>query len=220
MYRCKECKTEYKEKVEYCECGNNTFEEIADDLRIELPAEPEPVVESVENNVSSGVKYVNLFYIVVFILCCAFSLAYVLIGGTEVNRPEKVKKTTEKVVVKDIPNIDAIWDNTPAYAVPVDENLDWNLYSSGLIKALEAKFNLPRFEGDGSCDIEFFLDKHGNLKKKKLYQNSANKPLVYAAKKMLSEVRSYNPPPPDWADTTIKLEFYNDNENYKLRLKE
>ena len=65
MYRCKECKTEYKEKVEYCECGNNTFEEIADDLRIELPAEPEPVVESVENNVSSGVKYVNLFYIVV-----------------------------------------------------------------------------------------------------------------------------------------------------------
>ena len=32
MYRCRECKTEYKTKVEYCECGNNTFEYIEDKI--------------------------------------------------------------------------------------------------------------------------------------------------------------------------------------------
>ena len=28
MYRCKECKAEYKTKVDYCDCGNNTFDYI------------------------------------------------------------------------------------------------------------------------------------------------------------------------------------------------
>ena len=31
MYICKECKAEYKEKVEYCDCGNNTFDYIEDE---------------------------------------------------------------------------------------------------------------------------------------------------------------------------------------------
>lgn len=28
MYKCKECGTEYEIKPDYCDCGNNTFEEI------------------------------------------------------------------------------------------------------------------------------------------------------------------------------------------------
>ena len=30
MYRCRECHAEYKQKVEYCDCGNNTFDYIED----------------------------------------------------------------------------------------------------------------------------------------------------------------------------------------------
>ena len=28
MYKCKECGTEYEIKPDYCDCGNDTFEEI------------------------------------------------------------------------------------------------------------------------------------------------------------------------------------------------
>ena len=34
MYRCRECKTEYREKVEYCDCGNNTFDYIEDKISV------------------------------------------------------------------------------------------------------------------------------------------------------------------------------------------
>ena len=29
MYKCKDCGKEYKTKPDYCECGNNIFEEIS-----------------------------------------------------------------------------------------------------------------------------------------------------------------------------------------------
>ena len=32
MYICRECKAEYKEKVEYCDCGNNTFDYVQDEV--------------------------------------------------------------------------------------------------------------------------------------------------------------------------------------------
>lgn len=30
MYICRECKAEYKQKVDYCDCGNNTFDFVED----------------------------------------------------------------------------------------------------------------------------------------------------------------------------------------------
>ena len=30
MFKCSECKRLYKERVDYCDCGNNEFEEVQD----------------------------------------------------------------------------------------------------------------------------------------------------------------------------------------------
>ena len=31
MFKCKDCGSEYKEKPDYCDCGNDTFDEIKDE---------------------------------------------------------------------------------------------------------------------------------------------------------------------------------------------
>src|SRR5574344_1396362 len=51
MYRCKECGSEYKIKPDYCDCGNDTFDEIIEEvenLKQEtiLQNKPEPKVET------------------------------------------------------------------------------------------------------------------------------------------------------------------------------
>lgn len=217
MFKCSECKRLYKERVDYCDCGNNEFEEVPDTPQPSQNAAPanSPAVPEL----ARPILPVNLISIIVFSVCCIFSLCFVLFLGPEPKKREKVPNTTEKVVVKDIPDIDEIWDDTPAYNVPADANAGWSSYEPGLINALLAQFILAKYEGGGTCDIEFVLDRHGNLKKKKLYQNSANKPLLASAKKMLSSVRSYNPPPKDYDGSPIVFEFYEVDDTYSLRAK-
>ncbi len=218
MYVCKYCKKKFREKVEYCDCGNNMFDEVAEPLppaeqvnpkQEELPFAPHPILPA------------RLLSISIFILCCTFSLCFILFFGPEPKKKEAAPITNQKTVVKDIPNIDSFWDDTPAYGVQPDYNADINVYKDGLKNALLAHFDTSTIEGSGSCDIQFTLDKHGNLKKKKLYQNTANKPLINATKKMLSAVKRYNPPPKSYDGNPLTLEVQeNPDGSYSLVYKE
>lgn len=50
MFRCKECGTEFDVKPDYCDCGNDTFDEIVEQVEsVELPKE-EPTLQKLENN--------------------------------------------------------------------------------------------------------------------------------------------------------------------------
>ena len=50
MFRCKECGTEFDVKPDYCDCGNDTFDEIVGQIEsVELPKE-EPTLPKLENN--------------------------------------------------------------------------------------------------------------------------------------------------------------------------
>ena len=218
MFVCKYCKKTFKEKVEYCDCGNNIFEEVADPPQVtstvtppkeELPFTPHPILPA------------RLLSVGIFVLCCTFSLCFLLFFGEEPKKREEAPITNQKTVVKDIPNIDSFWDDTPAYGVQPDYNADINVYKDSLKNALLAHFDTSTIEGSGSCDIQFTLDKHGNLKKKKLYQNTANKPLINATKKMLSAVKRYNPPPKSYDGNPLTLEVQeNPDGSYSLVYKE
>lgn len=218
MYVCKDCKKTFKEKVEYCDCGNNVFEEVADpappaepinESKEELPIAPHPILPA------------RLLSVSIFILCCTFSLCFILFFGPEPKKKEAAPITNQKTVVKDIPNIDSFWDDTPAYGMQPDYNADINTYKNGLKNALLAQLDTSTIEGSGSCDIQFTIDKHGNLKKKKLYQNTANKPLINETKKMLSSVKRYNPPPKSYDGSPLTLEVLeNTDGTYTLVYKE
>ena len=109
MYRCRECQAEYSIKVEYCECGNNTFEYIEDEKK-EVPQQPKKQIDRVKQKselISKGF----------FAICLIFSVLIILFAGNS-TQPKKTKKTTAKkhqVIERKIPNINQIWDDTPIY---------------------------------------------------------------------------------------------------------
>lgn len=213
MYRCIECKTLYKERIDYCDCGNNIFEEVPDISDNRGQASEYIVAEK-----KYPILPVNNVSIVIFSLCCLFSLCFIFFLGPAPKKREKIINK-KPAVVKQIPNIESIWDDTPAYKVHTNASIDMDLYRAGLKNALLANFDMTAIEGAGSCDIQFVLDKHGNLKKKKLYQNTANKPLLNAVKKMLSSLKNYNPPPSCYDGAPMTLEVFGSGEDYQLRYK-
>ena len=110
MYICKECKAEYKEKVEYCDCGNNTFDYIED----------EQVAQSLKATKSRRTltleQKAELVSRGFFALCIILSIIVwaIPIGKT----PAKKSSTTQQKPVSTstpIPNIDKIWNDTPIY---------------------------------------------------------------------------------------------------------
>lgn len=110
MYICKECKAEYKEKVEYCDCGNNTFDYIED----------EPAVQSVKGVKSKQTLTLEQKSELVsrgfFALCIILSIIVwaIPVGKTPAKKPAT---TQQKPVATStsIPNIDKIWNDTPIY---------------------------------------------------------------------------------------------------------
>ncbi len=113
MYRCRECKAEYKEKVEYCDCGNNTFDYIED---------TKPAVKSVPEKqthrpltLEQKSEIVSRIF---FGLCIILSILVWMIPVND--KPAKTQKTNihakqKPAVTKNIPDIDKIWDDTPLY---------------------------------------------------------------------------------------------------------
>ena len=111
MYRCRECKTEYKTKVEYCECGNNTFDYIEDKI-------PQQKQQQQKNGMTLEQKS-ELISKLFFVLCILISVIVWLIpvksGG---KKAPSAPKTTKPAVTAPIPDIDKIWNDTPIYQEP------------------------------------------------------------------------------------------------------
>ena len=111
MYRCKECQAEYKEKVEYCDCGNNTFDYIED----------APVLHKSEKKhfKTDDLKTKgDIVSIAFFVICIILSILIWAFAGNSTAKEQKtsqVKTVKQQTANKNIPNIDKIWDNTPLY---------------------------------------------------------------------------------------------------------
>lgn len=111
MYICRECKAEYKEKVEYCDCGNNTFDYVPDEVE---------AVKTTETNTKKTMtleEKSELVSRIFFALCIVLSIIVWIIPVGKA--PKKANPTTstnvQKVENKSIPNINKIWNDTPLY---------------------------------------------------------------------------------------------------------
>lgn len=211
MFRCKDCKAVYKDKVDYCECGNNVFEEFT----------PQAVVKSVEKSGESLTRQpaVSILAIAIFSICVMFSISFLFFLGPKPKKCSQNKVSVTKTKVQNIPSINAFWDDTPPYAVNKSQVSGLEFYKSGLRNFLLSKLNTKNLEAFGSLEIEFVLDSHGNLKNKKLYENNADKSLVNAAKTMLSSAKHYTPPPQDYDAKPLTLELTALNGTYTLKYK-
>ena len=105
MYRCKECKAEYKNKVEYCDCGNNTFDYIEDEVQ----------PTSNKNNKSLSLEEKSELVSRIFFAICILISVIVWLIPVKSNVKPKTQQKTKPSVIKNIPNINSIWDDTPSY---------------------------------------------------------------------------------------------------------
>ena len=108
MYRCKDCGQEYKEKVDYCDCGNNTFDYIEDFAREQKSAK-QPKIQKQPLSVEEKSQIVSWGF---FALCILLSLIVWLIP-IKVEQTIKEEINEQKIDTKSIPNLEEIWNNTP-----------------------------------------------------------------------------------------------------------
>lgn len=136
MFRCKECQTEYEIKPDYCDCGNDTFDEISENKKTEIKQEKEKTeikeieeIKNKQNNIEDEEKNkeqiltiqneikqkkqsnISIFAWIIFTICIILSLVIILLPY---KKAEKTVKQEENKPVKEqtIPNINTFWDNS------------------------------------------------------------------------------------------------------------
>lgn len=125
MYKCTECGTEYEIKPDYCDCGNDSFEEVATKKVAEKIETPKTTPNSIPkiNKKTEKPQYSPLdnlkksfdpISLSVFIICLILSvLTIFFVGNPDENNSTESKKNTSTEQIINIPNIDLFWDNTP-----------------------------------------------------------------------------------------------------------
>lgn len=112
MYRCTECKEEYKNKPDYCKCGNDEFDEFTPITN----SEPETAIKE---TVKKDIPIKRILSICFFVLCLIISVIPWLFKS---EKPQKTVQKAQPEVNKTIPDIEKIWENTEYKAPPpIDE---------------------------------------------------------------------------------------------------
>lgn len=96
MFRCSDCGQEFKTKPDFCDCGNNVFEEL-------VLEKPISVLEKYE---------ISIFALSFFITCLILSVLTILFFANPKPKAQNKQIQTLKPI-KNIPSIDTFWDNTP-----------------------------------------------------------------------------------------------------------
>lgn len=101
MYKCTDCGQEFETKPDYCDCGNDSFEEIAKPMpKPALAFTPRPQVTR---------KPVDLPSLMIFFTCIVLSiLSWIFIGRDSGKTETPAKPATPQKVVN-IPSIDKLW---------------------------------------------------------------------------------------------------------------
>lgn len=99
MFKCTVCQKLHNTKVQYCDCGNDEFEEIS----------------SMPEKQSFKINSKQLFSQVIFALCIALSVWVWFGTGSAKPKHKTAPKKEIHQVQKNIPHIDNIWDDSPAY---------------------------------------------------------------------------------------------------------
>ncbi|MCQ2789443.1 MAG: TonB C-terminal domain-containing protein [bacterium] len=124
MFRCSECGQEFEIKPDYCDCGNDIFEEVSNVEKVEEPvkieeknvvksekAEKTEIFTKSKKDIDTPVDIPSL---VIFVMCILLSLFVIFFPWTNektdvVAEKEKSSNLENNVV---IPSIDKIWDST------------------------------------------------------------------------------------------------------------
>lgn len=115
MFKCKECGCEYKEKPDFCDCGNDEFDEVLSEETKQIVQEnktsPKTAQKTSIPNRKISKQKIEPYAIIIFALCILFSFVILFfIGNPKENSP---KTTTPQQTIKtEIPSIDSLWNSS------------------------------------------------------------------------------------------------------------
>ena len=242
MYRCTECQAEYQEYPEYCDCGNDTFEEIYEDdyaedayeeevyyeppkpvrrpkpKRVLSEEELEEIAQEKEDKQKALITMGISLFIVLLILVCPPYLN------------KKTDVVSKKVVAsgEKLPDVSAFWDDSLPAAFrkgDPDANLPLlNASFSSISNSLRTylidvgeefstQWRSSAIEGGGECRIQFIINRDGIIDRQKMIAKSRNETLDDSVLMLLSRIKNLDTPPADYKGERIILSFKVDPKN-------
>ncbi len=238
MYRCTECHSEYTNCPDFCDCGNDTFEEVGNnngyyDEEPERPAprpkrrlSPEEKKELEKEKLEKKKSLIALG--VIFVLC----IVVFIIPPHKKPKMEKVKQKVAQEQTK-IPTVDSYWNNAlPSAFKKKDVNANLPLLNSSfgnispvlkeylaeIGSTFDKKWDKSIINGSGECKVEFIINKEGNLSSSKIVTSSNNESLDDSVLLVFSNLNSFQIPPDDYKGERIYITF-KVNENGSSAIK-
>ena len=205
MFSCTVCQRLYAARADYCDCGNDTFEEI----HVEAAPQNSPKTFTLQDILSRGI----------FAVCILLSIYVLFFTGTK-NVHRKSEPVREKTVqAVNIPSIDSIWDNTPAQSTVSNGGSEIDIYKKGLQNLFYSNLATKTIQSSGECEIEFRIASDGSLTNRKMYKRQGDKIFNKTILDMLKKTTSYKTPPADYTGEKIKAYVYTNNDEIKIFIK-
>lgn len=237
MYRCTECQAEYQQCPDFCDCGNDTFEEVYEEVyeeeeyyeppkprrkpkpkRVLTEEELEEIEEEkAEKKKSMIVLGISLFVCLVILCCPPYP-------------QKKIEQVKEKAAVANVklPDVNSYWDDALPAAFrkgDTDSNIPLLNASFGSISTalrsylveigeeFSSQWNANAIDGAGEARIQFTINRDGILNNKKMIQKSRNEALDDSVLLLLSKITNLEIPPSDYKGERIILSFKVDPKN-------
>ncbi len=220
MYRCTECNAEYDEYPDFCDCGNDQFEEIIEeDLNKEnnyndeedYPAydedealTPKELAEIEEEKLE---KKKSLIAAGISLLLCF------LIILLPPHMKHKVQEDNTSVAKKiKIPTVNSYWDDTLPNVPLLNERFagispKLRDYLVSIGRQLNTKWSTSLVEQPGECLVQFILNKAGRLDVKTIISSSGNQNLDDSVSILLTNTYGFHNPPEDYNGEKIYILF-------------
>lgn len=119
MFKCKDCGSEYKEKPDYCDCGNDTFDEIKDesigtiDKTEETKTQQQKESDNIKPKSKKNEKPINTdkISLLIFTVCLILSIIILFFPVNTPVNTDNIKENNEQNIIS-IPSVNSIWDNS------------------------------------------------------------------------------------------------------------
>lgn len=229
MYRCTECNAEYEVCPDFCECGNDTFEEVVEEEEyyeeetkpLPPPRPKKKLTPQEREELEREQKEKKMSLIVMGVLAV---LLCIIIFVLPPHKKPKMVKVKEKIAQTkiNIPDVNSYWDNSvpsgyrkedPLANLPL-LNLRFRMISPVLREYLvniggefNRKWDTTIINGTGECKVEFTVDKEGNLASKRIVATSHNESLDNSVLLVLSKLNSFDVPPDDYKGERVYITF-------------
>lgn len=219
MYRCTECHAEYEEYPDFCDCGNDEFEEVSEDTEEEkyeygkireidyeerdLTPDEIEILEEQKKEKKKSVAAIG-------VIACLCVLVFILPPHGQ-KKIEHVKKdTVPKNIV--IPSVDTYWDDSLPDVPLLNERLsalstDLRDYLVSVGRQFNTKWDTSLVTGAGECMVEIRINNQGGLNLKTIISSSGNRNLDDSVSMLLTNTYGFRVPPNDYNGEKIYISF-------------